>query len=210
MNRFTHTTNYFQKYAICTLITVLSVLRPELFSIVQTSCTVALGTVLDGISSVLQAIFCNCARSSRSDFRCESMSHPDEMELHEAVLEYLTNTADMSVITMNTIRLALEDRFGCDLNASRHILKKAMHAFIENLVGKNEEDESTDDQRNTLKRKKCKILGVAESSISMRYIYQQLLFLISVFTCFSSCGWSADSRTTIKRTEFIYGFGALF
>ena len=85
------------------------------------------------------------------------MAQPNETELHEAVLEHLTNTADMSVITMKTIRLALEDRFGCDLETSRHILKKAMHAFIESLVGKNDEDESTDEQRNTLKRKQCKI-----------------------------------------------------
>lgn len=83
------------------------------------------------------------------------MAPPEEVELRGAVLEYLTSTADMSLITMKTIRVALEARFGCDLEASRNVLKNAMHSFIDNLVGKDEEGESNDEERNTLKRKQC-------------------------------------------------------
>ena len=81
------------------------------------------------------------------------MAQPEEIELHEAVLEYLTSTADMSVITMKTLKVALEGRFGCDLEASKNVLKKSMHAFIDNLVGKEDDGESRGEPRNTLKRK---------------------------------------------------------
>ena len=110
------------------------------------------------------------------------MAQPEEIELHEAVLEYLTSTADMSIITMKTLKVVLEGRFGCDLEASKSVLKKSMHAFIDNLVGKDDDGESNGEQRNTLKRKQSEKLTFSNqiylSVAHLLYIWKMNLFVV--------------------------------
>lgn len=93
------------------------------------------------------------------------MSPPQEIELHEAVLEYMANTADMSVITVKLIKIALEDHFGCDLDEYRNILKKSMHAFIDNLVGKDEDGEIAELRNTTFKKKRSTTSGYNSSQL---------------------------------------------
>jgi translation initiation factor 2 alpha subunit (eIF-2alpha) len=82
------------------------------------------------------------------------MSQPEEIELHEAVLEYMSNSTDKSLITMKAIKIALEKQFGCVLDSHQSVLKKSIHAFVENLVGKDENVEIAELRNTQFKRKR--------------------------------------------------------
>lgn len=82
------------------------------------------------------------------------MSLPDEMELHEAVLEYMGDSTDKSLITMKAIKIALEKRFDCVLDSQQTVLKKSLHAFVENLVGKDDGTEIAELRNTQFKRKR--------------------------------------------------------
>ena len=103
------------------------------------------------------------------------MSQPEEIELHEAVLEYMSNSTDKSLITMKAIKIALEKQFGCALDAHQSVLKKSIHAFVENLVGKDESVEIAELRNTQFKRKRGGPLNVKSflSVVGFRFMHVQ-------------------------------------
>jgi len=66
-------------------------------------------------------------------------SPPTDADLTEAVREHLGEVFDLSTVTMNTVRAALEARLGCDLQDRRDVLKQALTEYVESMVEPEEE-----------------------------------------------------------------------
>ena len=83
------------------------------------------------------------------------MSQHDDVELHEAVLDYMTNMSDMSKISVRKIQAFLEVKLNRNLDQHKTLLKTSMHAFLKNLV-REDEDLEIIELRNTTFTKKTK------------------------------------------------------
>lgn len=81
------------------------------------------------------------------------MSKHDDVEIHEAVLDYMTNMSDMSKISVRKIQAFLEAKLKRNLDQHRTLLKTSMHAFLKNLVRGDEDLEIVELRNTTFKRK---------------------------------------------------------
>ena len=81
------------------------------------------------------------------------MSKHDDVEIHEAVLDYMTNMSDMSKISVRKIQAFLEVKLKRNLDQHRTLLKTSMHAFLKNLVRGDENLEIIELRNTTFKRK---------------------------------------------------------
>jgi hypothetical protein len=84
------------------------------------------------------------------------MTAPTEEELKQAVLEYLSAAGDMSEISFSILRKALETQFECDLGDSKQIIKTALHAFVDDLMGSKDKDGGDEN----VPEKKKKVVGL--------------------------------------------------
>ena len=107
--------------------------------------------VADSVLSVYQI-----AGSARASAAME-VAEPQEIDLHEAVLEYMNSSTEMRQITLADIRIALEKRFGIGLGEHKNLLKQSMHAFFENLIAVDEQEETAQLRNTIFKKKRCKI-----------------------------------------------------
>lgn len=87
---------------------------------------------------------------------------PSKLDLRNAVIEYLTNNADITVITSKMLRNAMESQFNCNLEPSKDLVKEYLYSFIDSLVGKNSNDEDDDDDEE--EEKKEEIVGKKRGS----------------------------------------------
>lgn len=81
------------------------------------------------------------------------MSEHGDIELHEAVLDYMTNTSDMSRISVRKIQVFLEGKLNRNLDQHKTLLKTSMHAFLKNLVREDEDLEIIELRNTTFKKK---------------------------------------------------------
>lgn len=86
------------------------------------------------------------------------LAEPQEIDLYEAVFEYMNNSTEMRQITLADIRIALEERFGIGLSEHKNLLKQSMHAFVENLISSDEQEETAQLRNTSFKKKRCTIL----------------------------------------------------
>mmetsp|Transcript_8156 Transcript_8156/g.8173 ORF Transcript_8156/g.8173 Transcript_8156/m.8173 type:complete len:215 (+) Transcript_8156:66-710(+) len=115
------------------------------------------------------------------------MPEPTEDELKQAVFEYLSAAGDMSEISFSILRKALEAQFECDLGGSKHIIKTALHAFVDDLMGN--KDKEGGDENIPEKKKK---LGFAAQEV-------QLSNELSEFMGVEICG-----RTEVTKQIWVY------
>ncbi|NDD93283.1 hypothetical protein EBZ37_14530, partial [bacterium] len=54
-------------------------------------------------------------------------------ELADAVRSQLESTWDLDSVTLNSLRVALEEKFGCDLNERKQTLKQILREYVESM-----------------------------------------------------------------------------
>ena len=111
--------------------------------------------MIEGIQDSKQAVYL-LAGSARASAAME-VAEPREIDLYEAVLEYMNSSTEMRQITLADIRVTLEKRFGIGLGEHKNLLKQSMHAFFENLIAVDEQEETAQLRNTSFRKKKCKI-----------------------------------------------------